>query len=122
MTSESPITQERSDVQPTTDHTDLTAFQVNILAVIARHERGIYDEESYGLSIKRALVDLYDEEIYHGRLYPNLNELVDRGLVEKEPLDKRTNGYTLSDAGHHLLEVRAELLLASVGRDAEVVR
>lgn len=122
MDTESPITQERSDVQPTTDHTDLTTFQTNLLAAIAGHERGYYESDTYGLSIKRALEDLYGGEINNGRLYPNLNSLVDQGLVEKEPIDDRTNGYALTDAGQHILRERTQLLLASLGRDAEVVR
>ncbi|ELZ20434.1 PadR family transcriptional regulator [Natrinema limicola JCM 13563] len=35
----------------------------------------------YGLAIKRELEDYYGTEVNHGRLYPNLDELVDLGLV-----------------------------------------
>ncbi len=38
-------------------------------------------------------------EIYHARLYPNLNEVVDKGLVEKGELDKRPNYYTITARG-----------------------
>ena len=71
---------------------ELTAFQKNILTVLAEQPR-------YGLAIKRELEAYYDEEVNHGRLYPNLDDLVDDGLVEKNALDKRTNEYGLTEAG-----------------------
>ncbi|MDR9411030.1 MAG: PadR family transcriptional regulator [Haloquadratum sp.] len=72
---------------------DLTAFQQNILIILAR-------EPMYGLAIKRNLQRYYDDEVNHGRLYPNLDDLVDAGLVEKSELDKRTNQYALTDVGY----------------------
>jgi len=72
---------------------DLTAFQQNILAILA-------EEARYGLAIKRELEAYYDAEVNHGRLYPNLDDLVDMGLVEKSELDKRTNQYALTEEGH----------------------
>ncbi|KYH24130.1 transcriptional regulator PadR-like family protein [Halalkalicoccus paucihalophilus] len=75
---------------------ELTAFQQNILTVLA-------EEPQYGLAIKRELEDYYDSEINHGRLYPNLDDLVQRGFVAKSELDKRTNQYKLTDEGYALL-------------------
>ena len=72
---------------------DLTAFQQNILAILA-------EEARYGLAIKRELEDYYGTEVNHGRLYPNLDDLVEDDLVEKSELDKRTNEYELTDAGY----------------------
>jgi DNA-binding PadR family transcriptional regulator len=72
---------------------DLTAFQKNILAVLSQ-------EPMYGLAIKRELEEYYDDEVNHGRLYPNLDDLVNKGYVEKSELDKRTNQYALTDDGH----------------------
>jgi DNA-binding PadR family transcriptional regulator len=71
---------------------ELTAFQQNILVILS-------EEARYGLAIKRELETYYDSEVNHGRLYPNLDDLVDMGLVEKSQLDKRTNQYALSEAG-----------------------
>ena len=71
---------------------DLTAFQQNILVILA-------EEARYGLAIKRELETYYDGEVNHGRLYPNLDDLVEMGLVEKSELDKRTNQYALTEAG-----------------------
>jgi DNA-binding PadR family transcriptional regulator len=81
--------------------TDLTAFQKEALLAVARLEDS--DEEPYGLGIKRQLQERLDKEVNHGRLYPNLDDLVDLGLLEKEALDKRTNTYTLSEEGKELL-------------------
>jgi DNA-binding PadR family transcriptional regulator len=71
---------------------ELTAFQQNILVILS-------EEARYGLAIKRELESYYDSEVNHGRLYPNLDDLVEVGLVEKSELDKRTNQYALTDAG-----------------------
>ncbi|MFB6085350.1 MAG: PadR family transcriptional regulator [Halodesulfurarchaeum sp.] len=71
---------------------DLTAFQKNILKVLAEQSR-------YGLAIKRELEAYYDDEVNHGRLYPNLDDLVEAGYVEKNALDKRTNEYGLTEEG-----------------------
>ncbi|WP_336326131.1 PadR family transcriptional regulator [Halovenus sp. HT40] len=72
---------------------ELTAFQQNILTILA-------EEPRYGLAIKRELETYYDSEVNHGRLYPNLDELVEMDLVEKSELDKRTNQYALTDEGY----------------------
>ncbi|WP_255148662.1 PadR family transcriptional regulator [Halorarius halobius] len=75
---------------------ELTAFQRNILTILA-------EEARYGLAIKRELEEYYGSEVNHGRLYPNLDDLVELGLVEKSELDKRTNQYALTDEGENVL-------------------
>ena len=75
---------------------ELTAFQQNILTILA-------EEARYGLAIKRELEAYYGSEVNHGRLYPNLDDLVELGLVEKSELDKRTNQYALTDDGEEVL-------------------
>jgi DNA-binding PadR family transcriptional regulator len=72
---------------------ELTAFQQNILIILS-------EEPMYGLAIKRNLEEYYGNEVNHGRLYPNLDSLVEMGLVEKSELDKRTNQYELTSRGH----------------------
>lgn len=79
---------------------ELTGFQRDLLYVIAGLDR------PKGLAIKDELEDYYMTEINHGRLYPNLDTLVERGLVEKGELDQRTNYYTLTHAGRRLLDER----------------
>ena len=82
--------------------TDLTAFQKETLLAIAQLEDS--DEEPYGLGVKRQLQERLDKEINHGRLYPNLDDLVEAGLLEKAQLDRRTNTYTLTSDGKRLLK------------------
>ena len=50
------------------------------------------------------------ERVNHGRLYPNLDELVDKGLLYKDNLDKRTNLYVITEEGREWLKARAEFL------------
>ncbi len=79
---------------------DLTGFQRDLLVVIA----GL--EDPHGLAIKAELEDYYETEIHHGRLYPNLDTLVNKGLVEKGQLDRRTNYYVLTRRGDRELQAR----------------
>jgi len=90
---------------------DLTAFQQLILLDVGIRERQ-NAESPHGLAIKEDLEEMYGEEVNHGRLYPNLDDLVDAGLIEKSERDKRTNEYSLTDRGaeaithlRHLIEV-----------------
>jgi PadR family transcriptional regulator, regulatory protein PadR len=56
---------------------DLTGFQRDLLYVIA----GL--DDPHGLAIKDELETYYEKEIHHGRLYSNLDTLVDKGFVGK---------------------------------------
>jgi DNA-binding PadR family transcriptional regulator len=98
-----------SEAQSVTDSPglvrDLTAFQQNILVILA-------EEPMYGLAIKRNLEDYYGTEVNHGRLYPNLDDLVEMGLVEKSELDKRTNQYELTEKGHDAVLDRFEWMVS----------
>ena len=80
----------------------LTAFQRDLLWVLGK--RG----GSKGLALKRSLETYYDDHVNHGRLYPNLDELVELGLVEKGQRDQRTNEYTLTEAAVDALANRRE--------------
>jgi len=81
---------------------DLTGFQRDLLYVIA----GL--DEPHGLAIKDELESYYEKEIHHGRLYPNLDTLVDKGFVEKGQRDRRTNFYALNNRGERELDARRE--------------
>ena len=81
---------------------DLTGFQRDLLYVIA----GL--EDPHGLAVKDELEDYYEKEIHHGRLYPNLDTLVDKGLVEKGTLDRRTNMYSVTRRGQREITARTE--------------
>ncbi|MFC7202831.1 PadR family transcriptional regulator [Haloferax namakaokahaiae] len=94
------------------DAADLTAFQQNILVILA-------EEPMYGLAIKRRLEAYYGTEVNHGRLYPNLDDLVEYGFVEKSELDKRTNQYELTTAGLQVVLGHFEWMVAKFVTDRE---
>ncbi|WP_223301505.1 helix-turn-helix transcriptional regulator [Haladaptatus sp. R4] len=77
----------------------------------------------YGKIIKQELEDHYGEPINHGRLYQNLEELVEADLVTKLPLDGRTNVYRLTDGAESQLRAHRrwedECLLAVTETSAE---
>jgi PadR family transcriptional regulator PadR len=81
---------------------DLTGFQRDLLYVVAG------SDSPHGLAIKEELEEYYEKEIHHGRLYPNLDTLVDKGLVEKGQKDRRTNVYEVTRRGQRELEARRE--------------
>ena len=81
---------------------DLTGFQRDLLYVIAGKD------EPHGLALKNDLEEYYETEIHHGRLYPNLDTLVDKGLVEKGEIDRRTNSYSLTRRGRREIQARRE--------------
>jgi PadR family transcriptional regulator PadR len=81
---------------------DLTGFQRDLLYTIA----GL--DQPHGLAIKDGLEQYYESEIHHGRLYPNLDTLVEKGFVEKGQKDKRTNTYELTRRGQREIEARRE--------------
>lgn len=72
---------------------DLTAFQRDLLYTIPKLE------SANGLQLQEKLQEYYDKEIHHGRIYPNLDDLVSKGLVEKGRVDARTNAYSLTRQG-----------------------
>jgi PadR family transcriptional regulator PadR len=81
---------------------DLTGFQRDLLYVISGFD------EPHGLALKDELEEYYETEIHHGRLYPNLDGLVEKGLVEKGEKDRRTNSYALTRRGQREIEARSE--------------
>lgn len=92
------------------DWTDLSGFQrdaVVSLAILEHSGDHAYDRP-HGQAIKDRAEALRDEDINHGQLYPNLDEVIEHGFIEKEPLDKRTNGYRLTEAGEAALEDHRE--------------
>ena len=76
---------------------DLTAFQRDILRLLDR------EDHRKGTAIRAGLEAYYDVEVNHGRLYPNLDQLVEKGLVEKSERDKRTNEYALTERARKAL-------------------
>lgn len=81
---------------------DLTGFQRDLLYVVAGYQ------DPNGLGIKRALESYYEEEIHHSRLYPNLDTLAAKGLVEKGMKSRRSNFYALTQRGEREISARQE--------------
>lgn len=81
---------------------DLTGFQRDLLYVIAGAD------QPSGQDVKEEVETYYSDEINHGRLYPNLDTVVNKDLVEKGQLDRRTNYYAISDEGLEAIKERRE--------------
>ena len=81
---------------------ELTGFQRDLLYVIAGAD------QPSGQDVKEELEQYYPNEINHGRLYPNLDQLVEMGFVAKGTKDKRTNSYALTRRGHSEIDSRLE--------------
>lgn len=79
---------------------ELTAIQRDLLFVV----RGM--SESSGQSIKTELEDTQGRSLLAGRVYTNLNDLVDEGLIEKGSKNGRTNEYSLTDEGRDAVRAR----------------
>lgn len=88
---------------------DLSAFRRDLLVAVAACDGGS------GYDAREHLSEWWGR-INHARLYENLGELVDRGLVDKdaEGHNDRTKTYLVTDEGRAALqrdmEWRAELL------------
>lgn len=79
---------------------ELTAFQRDLLYIIQNQG------DPNGLEIKEAIQTYYEEKINHGRLYPNLDQLADAGLISKGEHDKRTNKYEITQRGQQTIRKR----------------
>jgi|GEM_PF-1794302 len=113
-----------SEVRPTAEGdddvaplADLTAFQQELLLAMAPP-----DAPRHGLGLKARVETVLGEEVNHGRLYPNLDELVDAGLVAKGEIDRRTNSYELTAAGERRLRADVERRQAVLGGDSAEAR
>ncbi|QCS41299.1 PadR family transcriptional regulator [Natrinema versiforme] len=81
---------------------DLTGFQRDLLYVIAG------EEQPSGQDVKVEIEKYYSSEINYGRLYPNLETVVNKELVEKGQLDSRTNYYDTTGKSKEVMEERQE--------------
>gem|GEM_PF-638101 len=99
---------------------DLTGFQRDILIAIAQ-----LDERSNGLEINEQVSKLRGETINHGRLYPNLEQLINHSLIFKGELNKRSNYYQLTWIAVDLIIKQAnrldEAAAAAMGEDNPIV-
>ncbi len=80
---------------------DLTSAQRDLLYIV----NGLNTPS--GLEIKKEYQPHYPRDLTHGRLYPNLDTLVDKGLIRKLGAG-RQNKYEITDRGCRELETRRD--------------
>lgn len=90
---------------------DLTAFQRGALVVIAKGD-GLS-----GVQVTERLEALRPETIHHGRVYPNLNDLAEKGLVNKQAVNAREDSYTVSTRGRRELSEYVQWLIEDGGKE-----
>ena len=93
---------------------DLTGFQRDLLFVVAGNDG------AHGLAIKAEMDDYYSTDHNHGRLYPNLDTLAEKGLIEKGTIDDRTNSYSLTTRGRREIDARMDWQEARASPYADV--
>jgi DNA-binding PadR family transcriptional regulator len=81
---------------------ELSGFQRDLLYVIA----GLGNPS--GMAVKTELENYYETEVNYGRLYPNLDTLVGKDLIEKGHKDRRTNEYTLTRGGRREIDAHQD--------------
>lgn len=81
---------------------DLTSFQRDLLFAVAGKEA------PHGLAVKEVMEEYYENEIQHGRLYPKLDTLAEKGLIDKGKIDRRTNSYDLTKRGRREIDARLD--------------
>jgi hypothetical protein len=86
---------------------DVSAFQRDLLAAAGQLEQN--GETVTTKAMVEILEPHYSEEITRGRLSRNLDDLDRRGMLDREPLDGRTNEYPLTDLGRAVLRMAVTL-------------
>ncbi len=90
------------------------AFERDLLYAVRALERD-NDTPPKGLAIKTYLDEQHDDEINHSRLYQNLDQFIERGLLRKGKKDDRTNEYATTDTAKQLLIEHAKQRARAVG-------
>ncbi|WP_089827822.1 PadR family transcriptional regulator [Halogranum amylolyticum] len=84
----------------------LSGFQRDLLVVAS----GL--ENPSGQQLKGQFEDEMGTEVKDGRLYPNLDTLVEQGLLEKGQRDRRTNYYQVTENGSSTIQEYVEWMQA----------
>lgn len=79
---------------------ELTLFRLECLAAVGHLENG--EEAVTGRDVQELVGQRLEDDIIHGRLYPNLDWLAERDLLEKRKDGKHRN-YSLTTRGRALL-------------------
>lgn len=90
----------------------LSRFEVECLIAVAENPMG------KGLDIKETLGSRYGSQINHGRLYPNLDTLAEKGLIKKHSRhqDDRSNAYEITTKGVQTLQELEETIRGGIER------
>ena len=87
---------------------DLTGFERDLIVEIYQME------QPSGQGIRGRMEAEHGEVVTTGQLYPNLDDLVDYGLLDKGEQNRRTNYYEVTNDGRRLVEDTARYF-ASIG-------
>jgi len=87
---------------------DLTGFERDLIVEIYQME------QPSGQGIRGRMEAEHGEVVTTGQLYPNLDDLVDYGLLNKGEQNRRTNYYEVTNDGRRLVEDTARYF-ASIG-------
>lgn len=82
---------EEQQLSPGQEFAQLTGFQRDIVRLM------IEAEEANGQQIQQMMESFIGKEVNHGRIYPNLDTLVDGGYLDKGQYDRRTNKYEITE-------------------------
>lgn len=87
---------------------ELTGFQRDLLFVVGGMEA------ASGNEIKQKLEETQGRQLLAGRVYTNLDALVEEGFVEKGQIDGRTNEYRITEDGEAEIRERYDWQSAHV--------
>lgn len=93
---------------------NITGFQRDLLYVV------LDSDQPSGQTIKSEVESYYDGNVNHGRLYPNLDALVEKELVTKGKQDERTNYYTVTPKGIRTIQDRHNWVNRKINQSEEV--
>ena len=93
---------------------DLTGFQRDLLFVVGGLEAGS------GKDIKQTIEETQDRKELAGRIYSNLDTLVEEGFVEKGEIDGRTNEYRITEHGKEMIHERYDWQSTHISPDGSL--
>jgi len=89
---------------------ECSGFQRDLLLGIAAHDH--LNERPYGVALQEWLDARYPTTVVRSRVYHNLGELVDMGLIEPMQSPDRKTGYRLTNAGKASLAAHSRFVNA----------
>lgn len=85
---------------------ELSGFQRDLMVLVSEYD----GEKPSGVDIRSMIGERYSSDVSHPRVYNNLGELVEMGLMEKGKIDDRTNYYRTTESGEEALEQYREFV------------